>query len=210
MLIGTGDLRNWLALEDGDKEINPKLYSAALMIQDFVDDYTNRQMEATRYNSDPSFTYLDGTGKPYIYVPQFPLSYVYSINIDSERAFGSGTEVATADIFWYPAGKIVSEAGYFTKGHRNVKIDYVAGFAPILNDTYNSSVSTYPIPTDLRQVMIEMAVETVKEGITGIHSVSVAPGESPRFMKMLGNNTFWRQVLDGYKNYSCGLSYNDD
>lgn len=209
-LISTSDLRSWLGIEEGDKGPNAKLDSISKAIEDFVDSFTNRKLEAARYNSDPQFTYFDGSGLSYIYAPQYPISYIYSVNVDSERDFASGTLIATADIFWYPSGKVVSEAGYFTRGRRNVKMDYIAGYAPVVGGTHNSSVSTYPIPEDLKQVMVEMTVETFKEGLTAIHTVAPA-GEAPgRIIQMLSSNSFWRNVLNKYKNFDAALQGRDE
>lgn len=209
-LISTADLRTWLGIEEGDKGPNAKLDSISRAIEDFVDSFTNRKLEASRYNTNPDFTYLDGTGLPYIYTPQYPISYVYGVYVDSDRVFGSGTEIATADIYWYSSGKVVSEGGYFTRGHRNVKIDYIAGYAPVVGGTHNSALSTYPVPEDLKQVMLEMTVETFKEGITAVHTIAPA-GEAPgRFIQMLSSNSFWRNVLNKYKTFDAALQGRDD
>jgi hypothetical protein len=209
-LISTSDLRIWIGIEEGDKAPNAKLSAISKAIEDFVDGFTNRKLEAARYNSDPQFTYLDGTGRNWIYSPQYPISYVYGVYVDSDRVFGSGTEIATADIFWYPSGKVISEGGYFTRGHRNIKLDYIAGYAPVVGGTHSALISTYPIPEDLRQVMIEMTVETFKEGITAVHTVAGAGETPPRFVQMLTNNSFWRNVLNKYKAFDAALQGADD
>ena len=197
-LISTADIRVWLGLAEGDKTPNEKLASISKAVEDFVDSYTNRQLEAKVYRTDPSFSYLDGNGRPWILAPQYPISYITEIAIDSDRAFGSGTLLASADFFWYPSGKIVSEGGYFTRGRRNVRLDYVAGYAPVVGGTHNAAVSTYPMPYDLKQTMIEMVVESFKEGITAIHSVQGAEGET-KMINMLSKNSFWKTTLNKYK-----------
>lgn len=206
MLIGTSDLRTWLNLAEGDREPNAKLELAAKAIQAFCDMITGRKLEAARYNTDPQFTYLDGNGKAVIHLPQYPVSYIYEVNVDSDRDFGTGTQIDISDVFYYPSGKVVSEGGYFNKGRRNVKIDYIAGFAPVVNNTYNSTVSSYPIPSDLKQVMIEMAVEAFKEGISAVHSFEGQSITEPKFIQMLSRNSLWRLTLNNYKNYSVGLN----
>jgi hypothetical protein len=209
-LISTADLRTWLSIEEGDKKPNAKLDALSRAIEDFVDSFTNRKLEAARYNSDPQFTYLDGTGYEHIYLPQYPVSYVYGAYVDADRLFGSGTEIATADLYWYPSGKLVSEGGAFSLGHRNIKIDYIAGYAPVVGGTNNASVSTYPIPQDLKQVMIEMVVESFKEGITAVHSVVGENIAEPRFIQMLTRNSFWSNVLNKYKAFDAAFPSRDD
>lgn len=208
MLIGTADVREWLKIPDGDKQPNPKLYTLCLAVQDFCDSFTHRKLEAARYNSDPQYTYLDGSGKRWIYVNQYPVSYVHEVNVDSDRDFGTGTQIALDDFFFYPDGKVVSEAGYFIRGRRNVKIDYTAGYAPLAGGTYDSSVSSYPLPYDLKQVMIEMVADSFKEGVTSIHSVSSA--EETKFIRMLSGNTSWKMTLDRYKRIDMGLGVRDE
>lgn len=211
-LISTLDLRTWMGIEEGDVLPNAKLDSISKAIQDFVDGFTNRKLEAAQYNSDPNFTYMDGTGARYLYLPQYPVSYIESVNIDSSRDFGGGTLIDIDDIFFYPeSGKVVSEAGYFTQGRRNVKIDYKAGYAPVVGGTHNSAVSTYPIPRDLKQVMIEMCVESFKEGMTGVHTVqSVGIESQPKFVQLFGKRSFWTKTLSKYKSFDKQFQFRDE
>lgn len=208
-LISTADLRTWMGIEDGDKKPNAKLAAIASAVEDFVDSYTNRKLEAAVYRTNNDYCYLDGNGKPWIYLPLYPVSYVSSVNVDSARDFGSGTLIPSDDIFFYPSsGKVVSEGGYFTRGRRNVYFDYVAGYAPVVGGTYNAVVSSYPIPLDLKQVMIEMVVESFKEGITAVHTIQTA--EQVKFTQMLSGNTFWLNTLNKYKNFSASLEGRDE
>lgn len=214
-LISTGDVITWLGLPSSDREIFPKLEAVSLAIQDFANSYTNRNLEAKRYLTDPYYSYLDGTGDRYIYLPQYPVSYVSSVNIDNDRVFGSATLVASADMFWYPNGKVVVEGDYFAgsesfggslmvRGRRNILIDYTAGFAPVVGGTHNAAVSSYPLPYDLRQVLLEMTAQSVKEGITSLHT-AIAPQGDVKFIQMLSGNSFWANVLGKYKAVSKSL-----
>jgi len=204
-LISTYDVRVWMGIKEGDETPNAKIDLLIDAIQDFCDGYTNRKLEAKRYLTDPNFSYLDGMGKPFIYLPQYPVSYVSSAHIDTDREFGSGTLLASDDMYWYPGtGKLMSEAGYFSSGRRNVLVDYTAGYAPIVGGTHNAAVSTYPIPQDLRQVMIEMAVMSFKEGMTAVHTVITQ--EQIRTQNMLSGGSFWRKILDKYKAIAAGLA----
>ncbi len=204
-LISTGDLRLWMKVEDGDKVINPRLSNIALAIEDFVDSFTNRQLEAKVYRTDPEFSYLDGEGRYTILLPQYPISYISEVAVDSDRVFGSGTVMSSADFFWYPGGKVVAEGGYFPRGRRNIRFDYIAGYAPIVGGTHNMAVSTYPIPSDLKQTMIEMCVEACKEGITAVHSVQGPAVAEPKFIQMLRGNSFWANTLNKYKAFDASL-----
>lgn len=209
-LISTSDLRTWLAITEGDKAPNAKLESIAKAIEDFCDSFTNRKLEAARYNSDPENTYLDGNGMTYLYVPQYPLSHVDGVWIDADRLWGTGTEIGTNDIFFYSSGKIVSEGGHFISGRRNIKVDYIAGYAPVVGGTHNSAVSTYPLPYDLKQVMVEMTVECFKEGLTAIHTVQGGPEVGDKIVRMLTSNSFWMQTLNKYKAFDSSLQGRDE
>lgn len=197
-LISTYDLRSWTSLAEGDRAPNAKLESIAQAIEDFVDGYTNRKIEAARYNSDPHYTYLDGNGSRSIYLPQYPISYVFQVNVDSEREYGSANNIDLDDVFYYPNGEVVSEAGYFLKGRRNVKVDYIAGYAPVVGGTHDATVSSYPLPLDLKQVMVEMTTMAFKEGLTAVHTVD-AGEHGDKIIRMLSQNSFWSNVLNKYK-----------
>lgn len=205
MLIGTGDVRTWLQIPEGDNDPNAKIESLIKAVQKFIDNYVGYPLEANTYTSLPEFCQLDGTGEAWIYVPVYPLSSVSNVCIDSDRDFGAGTTLdVSSDIYFYKNGKIVSEAGYFTNGRRNVRIDYVAGYAPVAGGTYNAAVSSYPIGEDMLQVMREMVSKEYKEGATMIQSAE-NEATAQTFQQMLASNSFWRQTLNIYKNYSQGL-----
>jgi hypothetical protein len=215
-LISTSDLRLWMGIEEGDRQPNAKLSAIADAVQDFCDSYTNRKLEAQRYLTDPYFSYLDGHGYNYLYLPQYPVSYVSSINMDADHVFASGTLFASADFFWYPSGKVrLSSAnwsfdqltGGFYRGRRNILIDYTAGYAPVVGGTHNMAVSTYPIPLDLKQVMTEMCVQTLKEGMTAVHSPNVP---EDKMTQMLSGDSFWSMVLTKYKAFDAMLGDRDE
>jgi hypothetical protein len=209
-LIGTGDLRTWMAIPAGDRAPNAKLSALASVVEDFVDSYTNRALEAKTYYNNFDYSIMDCSGKDYIYLPVYPISYVSAVYVDSDRAWGSGTLIASADLFWYTSGKLVSEGGTFIKGRRNVRVDYIAGYAPLVGGTHSSVVSSYPIPQDLKQVMIEMCVESFKEGITAVHTVQGGIEGEQKFIQMLSRNSFWRNVLNKYKAFDAILQYNEE
>ena len=141
-----------------------------------------------------------------MWTPVFPIWRIDEIRIDNNRVFTDpGTLVSTngENLIIYPEeGKIKLDTnsgfGSFARGSRNVRLKYFAGFA----------AGSYPVPIDLKQVIIEMSAASFSEGITGVHTV-VGPQES-RVMNMLRNNSFWTQVLDSYKNYSMMAGLNRD
>lgn len=209
MLVGTGDIRSWLGIEDGDKGPNAKLESLSNAIQSFVENYTGRKLEAQLFETHPDYCYFDGTGLRFMYLPVYPIWRVDELRIDSDRVFtDSGTLASTDgdDLIIYPKeSKIALDPqnnpfGSFVRGRRNIRVKYYAGYA--------ASTGSYIIPYDLKQTIIEMAVESLSERITGIHSV-VGPTET-RIMNMLSGNSVWRKTLNAYKNYAINVAYGYD
>lgn len=198
MLIGTSDVRSWLSIPDGEKAPNDKLLTLCTAIQSFVESYCNRKFEAQRFKTHPDYSYLDGTGKSWIYLPVYPIWDIYEVAVDGSREFGSGTLIGTDDIFFNSQGKVYTEAEYFTRGRRNVRFDYYAGYG----------AGSYPLPYDLKQVMVEMVVDSYKSGLTAIHQVQLPTGETS-FMKLLSNNTFWKETLARYTKIA-GMDISDD
>jgi hypothetical protein len=212
MLVGTGEIRSWLGIEAEDKGPNTKLASLSQAIQGFIENYCGRKFEAKLYATDPEYSYIDGNGKTYIYLPQYPVWYVSDLRVDSDRAWGSGAVISTADIVLYEnEGKIVADEGdYFTRGRRNVRIEYYAGYASGTHATQDGSgYISFPVPYDLKQVIIEMVVQANKEGITGVHTLISGDQGDTRMMQMLSGKSMWRQTLNLYKNYSKMQTYDN-
>ena len=198
-LISTSDIRTWMGVEEGDKTVNPKLEAAALAVQAFCDSFTNRILEATTYLEDQRFSYIDGTGGRGLLLPQYPVSHVSSVHVDNDRVFDSSALISTADFYFYPSGKLLTEGNYFNRGRRNVLVHYTAGYAPVVGGTHSEAVSTYPIPLDLKQVMTEMTVSVIREGMSSLHGIQ---SDGKNKGALLPEKSFWRTTLNKYKAYS--------
>lgn len=205
MLVSTGDLRSWLNLSSTDTDPNAKLETLINAVEDFCDNYTGRILEATTYSASPAYNYFDGTGERFFYLPNYPVSAIGTVYVDADREWTSGTAIASADlVIYWDSGKIYSEAEYFIKGHRNIYItSYIAGYGALVGGTCGANVSTYGVPYDLKQVILELAAQSFKEGLTLIHTV--AGVEEVKMLSLLRDNSFIKQTLDKYKNYSAGL-----
>lgn len=209
-LVGTGDVRVWLDLPDEDKEPNAKISSLIDAIEDFTESYCHRKFEAQLYKTNYDYCYLDGTGSSVMHLPVYPVWYVNEVAVDADRDFGNGTLVATDDIVLYEQeGKIKSDAGYFLKGRRNVRVEYYAGYAAGTHWSQDGGgIVQYPVPVDLKQTIIEMAAQSFKDGITAIHTV--ATQDEVRFIKLLGSNSVWRRTLNKYKDAAVVVGYGYD
>jgi len=206
MLIGTGDVRTYLALPLEDKTANTKIASVINSIQGFAENYCNRPFEAKLYKTDPQYCYFDGTGHGFMFLPVYPVWYVNEVALDGNRVFGSGTLTATNDIILYEqAGKIVSDAGYFSKGKRNVRVEYYAGYGTGTHPTHDGQgIVQFAVPYDLKQTIIEMVIKALNEGITGVHTV--AGVEENKLVQMMNTNSVWRATLDIYKRWDVNAS----
>ena len=198
-LIGTSDVRSWLSIPDGEKNPNEKLSTLCSAVQAFVESYTQRKLEAQRFKTHPDYCYFDGTGKQWIYVPVYPIWEIYEVAVDGSREFASGSLIGTDEIYFDSQGKVYAEGNYFARGRRNVRFDYYAGYG----------AGSYPLPADLKQVMVEMVVDSYKSGLTALHQIQLPTGEQS-FMKLLSNNSFWKEVLGNYKRIGCmDFGYDD-
>lgn len=205
-LVGTGDVREWLNIPISDYQPNAKISTLISAVEKYIEQYCSRKFEAQLFETHPDYCYFDGTGAHSIWLPVYPIWRVDEVRIDNDRDFtDSGTLVSTngEDLIIYPTeGKVTldtsSSFGSYARGRRNVRFKYYAGYG----------TGSYPIPGDLKQVIIEMVVQAFNEGITGIHTV-MGQQES-KIMRMLSGRSFWTDVLNSYKNYSIMTGLNRD
>ncbi len=206
MLVGTGEVKNWMGLPDSDNKPNAKAELLINAVEGFIERYCKRKFEAEQFTTNPDYSFFDGTGISSMWTPVFPIWRVDEIRIDNNRVFtDSGTLVSTdgADLIIYPTeGKITLDTssgfGKFSRGRRNVRLKYFAGYA----------AGSYPIPFDLKQVIIEMVTASFSEGITGIHTVTGQ--QESKVMNMLSRNSFWTNTLNSYKRYDVMAGLNAD
>jgi hypothetical protein len=199
MLVGTGDVRIWLGISDGDKGPNAKIEQLSNSVQLFIEGECNRNFDAAMYKTDPMHSYYDGTGAAFLYLRDTPIWYVNAVAIDSGDNWASPSIVGTDEIIVYPGeGRIESMGDYFPRGRRNIRVEYYAGYG----------AGSYPVPSDLKQVIIEMVVQSMKEGITGIHTV--AAQENTRIMQLLSGQSTWRKTIDRYRKYGFYAGYRSD
>ena len=117
--------------------------------------------------------------------------------------------VATDDVVLYETeGKVAAVQGdYFMKGRRNIRLEYYAGYGAGTHASHDGlGYVSFPVPYDLKQVIIEMVVQANKEGISGVHSISGDQGDT-HMMQMLSGKSMWRQTINLYKNYARLPSY---
>jgi len=209
MLVGTGAIRTWLALDEGDREPNAKIESLSQAIQGFVEGQCHRKFEGMLYKTNPQYCYFDGSGARGIYLPQYPVWYINEFNVDADRSFGSATQISTSDLVLYEGnGRVISDAGSFTRGNRNCYVEYYAGYAAGTHNSHDGlGTISYAVPPELTQLIVEMVTQSMKEGITAVHTVTSGPAgtEQMRFMQMLTKNSAWKRIIDNYTNFGAAF-----
>lgn len=76
--------------------------------------------------------YLDGDGSTQLILPKFPVTTLTSVNDDPLRVWGAGTAKSSSDMILDGDSGIITlfnNGGEFTKGVRNIKVVYTAGYA---------------------------------------------------------------------------------
>jgi len=73
--------------------------------------------------------YHDGDGRSsYFITNEFPITSVSSLYDDVERDYDSTSLIDTDDYVWYREGRVELDSGSFSKGLKNIKIIYLAGY----------------------------------------------------------------------------------
>lgn len=143
----------------------------------YVENYIKRTLsyeETTRY--------LDGPGTEVLVLPDYPISSLDAIYVDSNRSFGDETE-EDSDNYYVDdtAGRIEKLNGIvWPAGRRNIKITYTKGFSSI--------------PDDLRLAGLEVAAIKWNESHQGDKRIGVIQS-TLRFSEESQTNTFLRTEL---------------
>lgn len=97
-------------------------------VSQMINQYCGRTLLSATYTD-----YLDGTGSAELLLPNYPVTAITSINDDVDRVWAAGDNIdITTNVNWEGTSGIVrlwnNEYG-FSKGNRNVKVVYVAGYS---------------------------------------------------------------------------------
>lgn len=115
----------------------------------------------------------DGDGLTgYFYTREYPMASVISLYDDTGRAYGSGSLVDGSRYEWYRGGRVELVSGCFSKGLKNIKLVYNAGYSPV--------------PMDLQRLATEWTILSFK-GLDrlGISSISNPDGSISMFYEFL-------------------------
>jgi len=104
---------------------------------------TGRQL-ASRTHTD---IILDGSGRDIVVLPEYPVTDVAELRVDTARSFGATSVIDTDDYEYYDDGRLCYWSG-FPLARRCVKVTYTAGYATV--------------PYDLQQAVVESCAYTWK------------------------------------------------
>lgn len=142
-----------------------------------VKEYCQRDFEAADY-----MEYYDGDGTDTLLVDNYPINSVSELYDDPDREFGTDTLIDSSDyIIYSEEGKIVLDGSTFSKGNKNIKIVYNAGYTTI--------------PADLEQAVIKLVAA---EYLEGQGSVNAVEGEGQQTRPQRLREQAYR-ILDRYR-----------
>ncbi len=136
-LCTTADLKVLLGISSASQDALLALIKAS--VEQFAKTYTGRDLLVP----DAAYVeYYDGDGCGSLRLDQHPIISVSSIYIDSARVFAAASLIPATDIIGdaksYLLGFVELLTYRFTRGVKNVKVTYSAGFATVPADLSNA------------------------------------------------------------------------
>lgn len=157
------------------------------VVDQFVEQYCNRVLEqatVTEYHSGRS-------GQTVLKLDRYPVASITSLHDDAFRLYGADTLLPTSDyVLTEPKAGIVRLDGTtFDEGLNNIKVVYVAGFAPASKEM--------KLLEEAAIELLWLARDKGDKSLLGLQSRSIADGRVDTF------NTDWpagvKEILDGFK-----------
>lgn len=145
-----------LGLDDDQQRMCERMINAASKSANRI---SGRILAATDYTK-----YLDGNGKEFLLLPEYPVNSVTELNVDTARDFGSSTEVASDEYLLYEdTGEVRLLGATFPCYPQAVKVVFNAGYATL--------------PDDLEMAVIEVVAYNLKRigghgNIIGVKEIS--------------------------------------
>lgn len=134
-LVSWQYVKDILGLDASEQAATENLINAASAS---ANRFTNRLLAARDH-----VRILDGSGRPELLLPEYPINSIARLCIDVTRVFSADSEV-TAYLFDAETGQLIYEAG-FPEAWQCVKVEWNAGYVP------GSTV-----PTDLQLAVVEI------------------------------------------------------
>lgn len=182
-LVELDDVLEFIGVEDTDERIY-KLERYINAASWFCNNYTHRKLKSRDLTE-----YYNGDGTNVLLMNNYPVTAITHVYDDLDRDYESDTEIDSDDLVYMPDGlacKIVYDGGVFSKGIKNIKVEYTAGYETI--------------PWDLYQACCELVAyywKNTEEGRFGLISQQLADGSVRIETTTVPKSV--RQVLDLYK-----------
>ena len=177
-------VQTFIGADDDDQKLVEFLITAA---SKFANQFTFRKLTRRDYTEETDDEVYDGIGSTVLYLRQYPVNTITAIYEDTERVWGSGTEIDSDSYTFYPnRGKVVFDNVLYV-GARTVKVEYNAGYIP--PDT----------PEDLAMailITIDYWYKRISDHGWGVTSVGV---ESKRIVYQLGVPNQAKELLKPYR-----------
>ncbi len=112
------------------------LLSALILYADsMVKSIVGRNLESASYTER-----IDGNGREFLRLPNYPVTAVASINCDDGWVFDSANNEST-DVFYLDgdAGLVIRISGFWPEGRRNIRVAYTAGYVTLPKDIVHAA-----------------------------------------------------------------------
>ena len=155
--------KNYLQLEMAETKDNNTVIQFINSASWFCNSYTYRKLKSRSLTE-----YYSGDGENVIFTNNYPITAITNVYDDPDRSYGADTLIDSGDLVYMPndlAYKIVYDGGTFTRGIKNLKVEYTAGYETV--------------PYDLEEACLQvvgMFWNNIDKGWLGVIAQTLADG----------------------------------
>lgn len=123
-LATTANLKQYLGISGSEHD--SRLAELVSQSQGLIERWARRRFDSQTYTAQT----IDGSGRPALMLPQYPVVTLSEIRVDAARSFGSETVIASDRYFVESAAGLVHlKSGVWLAGDSVVLVTYTAGYA---------------------------------------------------------------------------------
>jgi len=162
-LVDIKDVKDVVGLSQDDTDSKEKLERMINIASWFCNSYTHRKLLSRALTE-----YYSGDGTNTLLMNNYPITAITHVYDDLARAYGASTEITLTDLVYMPtdlACEIIYDGGVFTKGTKNIKAEYTAGYVTV--------------PWDLQEAALELCAfywDNFENKLFGKVAMSMADG----------------------------------
>jgi uncharacterized phiE125 gp8 family phage protein len=155
-LVTWAKAKQYLDLDDSGQEYTEGLINAVCAS---ANKSTGRLLKAR-----DDIPILDGTGTDTLILPQYPVNTITKLYSDTERVFGTDTEITSSEyVIYKKRGIIKLFSKTFSSKIQSIKIEYNAGFGK----------DTDIVPEDLQFAVLEIVAWNIMRFVSGGKGIGV-------------------------------------